>query len=58
MTDEPERDFMQEAKNIMAGHSSLLCELQHLEAVEELRQITLIKIANALEALKREVLNT
>lgn len=58
MSDEPVRDYLREAQDLLANKSALLCELQHLEAIEELRQVTCIRIANALEALKREVLNT
>lgn len=54
--EEEERNYLREARALLAGRSALLCELRHLEAIEELREVTLIQIANALEALKQEVL--
>ena len=58
MTDEPERDYGVEARMILQGLTGLLAEKRHLEAIEEMYQVRLILLANALEKLKREVLDT
>ena len=58
MTDEPARDYGVEARMILQGLTGLLVEKRHLEAIEEMYQVRLILLANALEKLKREVLDT
>ena len=58
MTDEPERDYGTEARMILQGLTGLLVEKRHLEAIEEHYQLQIIRLANALEKLKQEVLNT
>ena len=55
-----ERDYYQEAVAILSGASLMLPELGHLqalqEAMQEQREVGLIKIANDLELLKTRVL--
>lgn len=57
MTDQPDRNYAQEAKEILAGTSMMQPEKAHLEALEESHQVSLIKLANSLEQVKREALN-
>jgi hypothetical protein len=57
MTDDIERNFLDEARALLAGQSAMLCELRHLEALNEAHECVKIRIANAIEALKRDTLN-
>ncbi len=51
-----ERDYLSEARNIMDGKPGVLPEPEHLRAIDEHYQVYLIKIANAIEAVKQNVL--
>ena len=54
--DEPERNYWQEAHDILFGRSALLTEVRHLEALVEHYECGQIRTANALEELKQAVL--
>lgn len=56
MTD-GERCFLTEARAILAGTTMILPQKEHLEALDEQREITIIRMANALEVMKQRVLN-
>lgn len=53
---EPERDYYNEARMVMDGQPGVLAEAEHLRAIEEYYQVKLIKIANAIEVVKQNVL--
>lgn len=53
---EPQRDYLTEARAILAGTSGLLPERRHLEALEDYYSGQLIQLANDLEMLKRKAL--
>jgi hypothetical protein len=59
MTDEPERNFLEEARSILAGHSTFasIVAKHHLEALVEHAECERIKVANVLEKLKQDLLN-
>ena len=52
-----ENDFLQQAKDIISGKSMMLPALSHLEALEEYRQVSIIKCANLAEQGMRDMLN-
>lgn len=53
---EPERNYLAEAKAILAGKSVLLPEKAHLEALDEAHECQLIEIFTDLDALRKKVL--
>jgi hypothetical protein len=55
--DDPERDFLVEARQIMAGDTMLLPTVEHLRALDEWREVTIIRFVNALELTKQAFLN-
>jgi hypothetical protein len=55
-SDEPERDYAVEARMILKGLTGVIVEKRHLEALEELYECKLIKLANDLDALKHKAL--
>jgi hypothetical protein len=57
METEPERSFLIEAQMILKGLTGLLPEKRHLEALEEYREVTIIRMVNALELVKQQFLN-
>lgn len=56
MNDEPGRDYLTEAQMVLKGLTGILPEKRHLEALEEWHEVSLIRIANELEEMKRRVL--
>ena len=57
METEPERNFLVEAHMILKGLTGLQPELRHLEALDEHREVTIIRMVNALELVKQQFLN-
>lgn len=57
MSDDSERDYVVEARMILCGLSGLLPTKEHLEAMEEAHGVRLIRIGNALDKLKMDILN-
>lgn len=54
---EPERNYLVEAQMILKGLTGLLPEKRHLEALDEHREVTIIRMVNALELVKQQFLN-
>ena len=51
------RNYLEEARAILAGTTLLPPTVAHLRAMLEWHDVTLIRIANDIEALKHRVLN-
>lgn len=52
-----ERDYLSEARAILAGTTMTMMEKAHGEALVEYYECRLINLCNMLEVAKREVLN-
>ena len=55
MTDE--RNFLDEARAILAGTSAMLPEKRHLQALADDHDWALVELAAKIEKLKEDVLN-
>lgn len=54
---DPDRSPLVEARMILQGLSGLHATSEHLRALDEAHEVRLIKISNALEKLKKDILN-
>lgn len=52
-----DRNFLNEARKILAGTTMMLCERRHLEALVEHYECQAIKTGNRLEMLKKDLFN-
>ena len=57
MMDIDERDFYCEAVAILSGASMMLPTIEHLRALQEAREVGLIRVANMVETLKISILS-
>ena len=57
MMDLDKRDFYCEAVAILSGASMMLPTIEHLRALQEAREVGLIRVANMVETLKISILS-
>ena len=55
---EPERNYLDEARQVLAGQTLRLPEKRHLEALVEHHECVLIRLANKVMALHNDVMNS